>query len=409
MPGQRISQVEFVAMMAILVATIALAVDAMLPAMAQIAAELSPDNPNRAQLIVTSFIFGMGIGTLFAGPLSDRFGRKPVIVAGGAIYILGALLAWQAQTLEMAIYARVIQGLGAAGPRIVTLAIVRDLYAGREMARLMSFVMIIFTLIPAFAPTIGALLISWAGWRAVFLMFVVFCLASTLWMHLRLPEPLPVEHRRPLTLGALKRGTAEIMTNRAVVIGIAAQSFVAAMLFSVLSSTQQVFDQAFDHGATFHLWFGFIALVAGTSGFLNSALVLKLGMRFLVTLTLLVQVGLSSVAVILMQMPLGETLHFSIFVIWQIGVFFQTGMCLGNLNALAMEPVGHIAGLAASVIGAVSTVISVALAVPVGLAFDGTPTPLILGVLVFASIGTILMVFLRRAEMRDTQAKDAAA
>jgi len=402
MPGQRVSQGEFVFMMAMLVSTVALAVDAMLPAMAQITAELSPEAPNRSQLIVTSFILGMGLGTFFAGPLSDTFGRKPVVIAGSALYILGAFLTWSAETLDLAVAARILQGFGAAAPRIVALAIIRDLYSGREMARLMSFVMIIFTLIPAFAPTIGALLIAWGGWRAVFLMFIVFSLFATGWMMLRLTEPLPKARRRPLRFAALAQGTREVFSHASVRTAIAALTFTFAMLFSVLSLTQQAFDSHFDRADTFHLWFGLIALFAGSASFLNSALVVRLGMRYLVTLSLIVQVGLSTVALVLFLLPLPIEVHFALFVLWHISVFFQAGMCIGNLNALAMEPLGHMAGLAASVISAVATVLSVALAVPVGLAFDGTPLPMVAGVLIFAFCATVLMLHLRRLEARAT-------
>lgn len=402
MPEQRISQFEFIFVMAMLVSTVALAVDAMLPAMAQIANDLSPTDPNRAQLIVTSFIFGMGLGTFFAGPLSDAFGRKPLVILGGAIYVLGAFLTWSADTLDMAIAARVLQGFGAAAPRIVSVAIIRDLFSGREMARLMSFVMIIFTLIPAFAPTFGALLIAWGGWRAVFLMFIGFCVFSTGWMVLRLSEPLPADRRRKLSARALVHGTRDVFSHASVRTAIAALTLVFAMLFSVLSVTQQIFDSYFDRADSFHLWFGFIALVAGTSGFLNSALVVRLGMRYLVTLALVVQSALSLAMALLFQMPLSIELQFGLFIAWHIAIFFQTGMCIGNLNAMAMEPLGHIAGLGASVIGAVATVASVLFAVPVGLAFDGSPMPLIYGILTYAVLALLFMIHLRRIEARPT-------
>ena len=358
-PRPTIGRTEFIALMAMLVSAVAFSIDAMLPAMPQIAGDLTPHDPNRAQLIITSFVLGMGIGTLVVGPLADSFGRKPVVVAGGLIYLLGAFLVWSAGTLELAIAARILQGLGAAAPRVVSLAIIRDLYSGREMARLVSFVMIIFTLIPAFAPTIGAALIPLGGWRSVFFMFMVFCACATLWMVLRLSEPLSADRRRPLTFSALFQGTREVFSHASVRTAIIALSFAFAMLFAVLSSTQQVFDQTFGRGGSFHLWFGFIALVAGSASFVNAALVVRLGMRYLVTFTLLVQVGLSALMLALTQLPLPQDVMFLCFVAWQISIFFQTGMCVGNLNALAMEPLGHVAGLAASVIGAVATVLSV--------------------------------------------------
>ena len=192
MTGQsRLGRVEFVAMMAMLVATVAFSIDSMLPALPQIGENLTPDAPNRAQLVVTSFIFGLGLGTLLTGPLSDSFGRKPVLLTGAGVYMAGAALAWAAPTLELMIAARIVQGLGAAAARIVAMAIVRDLYSGRDMARLMSFVMMVFTLVPAVSPLAGSGVIALAGWRAIFLTFILFALASSLWLSLRLDEPLP--------------------------------------------------------------------------------------------------------------------------------------------------------------------------------------------------------------------------
>ena len=187
-PSSHMSKAEFIALIAMMFATIAFSIDAMLPALPNIGAELSPEDVNRAQLILTSFVFGMGLGTFVTGPLSDAFGRKPVIVAGAALYILSAGVAWVSNSLELLLISRVTMGLGAAGPRVVALAIVRDLYSGREMARLMSIAMMIFTLVPAFAPMLGAGIIHFAGWRGIFAAFVIFAMIVVLWMSLRLPE-----------------------------------------------------------------------------------------------------------------------------------------------------------------------------------------------------------------------------
>ena len=167
-PTRRLSQPEFIAMIAAAMALTAFSIDSMLPALPEIAQALTPDGPNRAQLVLTSFVLGMGIGTIFTGPLSDSFGRKPVILGGALLYVIGATLAGQAESLETMLASRIIQGLGVAGPRVVAIAIVRDLYQGRPMASIMSYAMMIFTLVPAVAPLLGSYIIVSFGWRAVF-------------------------------------------------------------------------------------------------------------------------------------------------------------------------------------------------------------------------------------------------
>ncbi len=390
------SRFEFIALIAMLFATIAFSIDSMLPALPEIAAALSPDNVNGAQLIITSFVLGMGIGTFFTGPLSDTFGRKPLVIAGASLYIVAALVASQAQSLEVLLAARVVQGIGGAGPRVVALAIIRDVYEGRGMARIMSFVMIVFTLVPAIAPSMGAVIIALAGWRSVFLSFVVFAAVGALWLLLRLPETLAPEDRRPFRVATLIAALREMLVHPVVRLSIMVQSLAYGMLFSTLSSTQQIFDVTFDQGAAFPIWFGGIAVVAASASFVNAALVMRLGMQVLVTSILAAQVIFSALMILtgLVAPPLA--IHFALFVIWQATVFFQAGMTIGNLNAIAMEPMGHIAGMAASVIGAISTICAVLFAVPVGLLFNGTPMPLAVGIFLQALVALALMLKMRR-------------
>lgn len=392
-PTKRLGQTEFVALIAMLFATIAFSIDAMLPALPQIGAELTPQDLNRAQLIVTSFVFGMGFGTLFTGPLSDTFGRKKIILCGTGLYILGAALASVAQSLELVLAARVLQGLGAAGPRVAALALMRDQYEGRQMARIMSFVMMVFTLVPAIAPGLGAVIIAGFGWRGIFGAFILFCTTSAIWLALRQPETLPPEQRRPLRLRTLWSAAKEVLTNRLVVLTTLVQTLCYGMLFAVISSTQQVFDITFDRAQSFPLWFSLIAVLAGSASFVNARLVVRLGMRFMVKAALTGQI-LCSGAMVLGEATglLAGTALFAAYVVWNTSVFFTAGLTMGNLNALAMEPMGHIAGMTASIVGAVSTVLAVLIAAPVGMAFNGTPLPIVAGVLICAILGLGLML-----------------
>ncbi len=394
------ARAEFIGLMAMMFATIAFSVDAMLPALPQMAAQLSPDAPNQVQLVVTSFLLGMGMGTLITGPLSDSFGRKPVVLGGAAIYVLAALVGSIAQSLEVLLIARVVQGMGAAGPRVVTLAIIRDLFAGRGMARIVSFVMIVFTMVPALAPSMGAAILQISDWRGIFLAFMLFSVISAGWTALRLPETLPPAKRNPFRPAAIARAAREVITHPVVRLAIIAQTLLFGTLFAMISSVQQIYDVTFDRAAEFPLWFGAIAIFAGSSGFLNAALVMRLGMRFLVTAMLTAQLALTTAMILALAVGLPAGWAFGAFVAWQAAVFFQAGLTLGNMNALAMEPMGHIAGTAASVIGALATVGSVLLAVPVGLAFDGTPRPLAVGIWVMVALALGVMLRLRRVADR---------
>ena len=401
-PIKRLSQPEFVALMAMLFATIAFSIDAMLPALTAIGLEITPDAPNRAQLIITSFVLGMGVGTLFTGPLSDTLGRKPVVLGGAALYILGAGLAWSAQSLETVLLARLLQGLGAAGPRVVAIAIIRDLYEGRKMAKLISIVMLIFTLVPAFAPTLGAGIIWLTGWRGIFAAFIIFSMIGATWLAIRQPETLPVSRRRPFKLATLIAGVKEIFSHRVVTLAIVTQSLCFGALFANLSTIQPIFATRFDQGQYFHLWFGLIAILAGSASILNAVLVERFGMRFLITFVLGGQIISTSIALVLFNggfVP--EVAMLPIYIIWTTGVFFMAGMTLGNLNALAMEPMGHLAGLAASVTGSVSTIIAVVIAVPVGLMFEGTPNPLMWSTLVLVIAAFAVMQILKRASVEN--------
>ncbi|SFA77129.1 MFS transporter, DHA1 family, bicyclomycin/chloramphenicol resistance protein [Poseidonocella pacifica] len=404
MPSRTISQNEFVVLIAMLTASVAFSVDAMLPALPQIAAELVPEMPNEAQLIITSFVLGMGIGTFFTGPLSDCYGRKATIVGGAALYIVGALLAWAAPSLETMLAARVLMGLGAAGPRVVALAVVRDLYSGRIMARIVSFVMIVFTLIPAFAPSLGAGIMALTGWRGIFLAFTVFSVVTTGWLMFRLPETLPKENRRPVRAPVIWAATKEVLTHPTVRLSIVVQSLAFAMLFTMISSTQQIFDEVFGRGTTFHFWFGGIALCAGSAGFINSQLVVKLGMRKIIKVMFGIEMMISAAMLLIAMSGVPQEVLFPAYVIWVTSVFFQTGMCVGNLNALAMEPMGHIAGIAASIIAAISTIAAAIIAIPIGLSYNGTIVPIAFGIFLCAALARLVSGFIRRDQSEDAEA-----
>ncbi len=394
--ARALPQGEFIALMAMVSATVAFSIDAMLPALPEMAAALSPDDFNRAQLIVTSFILGLGVGTFFTGPLSDAFGRKPVMIGGTVIYMLGSAAAWQAQTLEVMLAARVLQGLGAAGPRVVAMALIRDLYAGPQMARILSFVMIIFTLVPAIAPTLGHYIVVAFDWHAIFVACILFSFITTTWLLIRQPETLRPENRRPLSVSALWRALIEMFTHPTARLSILIQTLTFAMLYSILSSTQPIFDLTYGQGDNFHLWFGGIAVVASSSGFLNARLVIRLGMRAIIKAMYTAQIFMTLLLIAVLLAGTPDKIAFPVYVVWVLSNFFQAGLSIGNLNALGMEEMGHMAGLAASVLTSVATVGGVLIAVPIALLFDGTPLPAATGSLVLASIALWLTTQIKR-------------
>lgn len=382
---------EFTVMLASLTATVAFSIDAMLPALPEIAATLSPEAVNRAQLVLTAFVLGMGVGTFVAGPISDAIGRRRTIVLGAVVFILGALIGAQAGSLEVLLAARFVQGLGAAGPRIVPMALVRDLYAGREMAKVTSFIMMIFILVPAVAPALGQIIIGLAGWRGVFYAFAAFALIGSSWILLRQPETLPPERRRPLKPAALMSGAREVLADRDVRLYTLVMTLGFGQMFALLSSSQQLFEA---HGAaeTFPRWFALMALLSGTGTVFNARFVMRLGMRKIVRGAYLMQIVSS--ALMLALVLLGAVVApdgFAFVFLWSVTVFFMAGVTFGNLNALAMQKMGHMAGMAASVVTALSTVGAVAIAAPVGQMFNGSSTPIVLATLICSVLAYWLM------------------
>ena len=387
MVTKKLSTFEFIIIIAINFSAIAFSIDAILPALPEISAVMSPTSPNKTQLVISSFVIGMGIATLFTGPLSDSFGRKKIIFFGGVIYITGALIASYSKTLEIMLLGRFIQGIGVAGPRIVALAIVRDLYEGRRMAQIVSIAMIVFTLVPAVAPMVGALIVSNFGWRSIFIAFILFSIVSIGWLLIRQEETLKPEHRVKFTFLNLTNSIKECFSNKIFLTSTCLQAFAFGSLFASLSTIQQIFDTTYNKNDSFPEWFALIALISGLASFANSFFVVKVGMRKLIEIGFLIGIIFS---LFLITFSFVSSIPFLLYFIWQSSVFFMIGLMIGNLNALAMQPMGHIAGLAASIIGSISTIIGVMLAIPIGLSFDGTPTPLILGSFILSFLGLLL-------------------
>ena len=386
----RISTAEFVAIMAMLVATVAISIDGMLPALSIIADELTPLRPNNAQMILSFFVAGMAAGTLIVGPLSDSFGRKPIIYYGASLYIFTSAVCVLSPSLEVILISRFLQGVGASAPRVVAQALVRDFYKGREMARISSFIMIIFALVPAIAPLLGSFVMLAFNWRFIFLVFIAFVAVSTMWMAFRIDESVTKKKRIEFNLKQVALAFKEVLSNQMILTSIITLVFAYGILFIGIFLIQPVFEQVFNRAATFPYWFATIALLAASSSYVNARLVRKLGMRMLTSIAFRAQVCFSALVFLVYWLGyFGGQFGFFCFLFWMFSIFFQAGLTMGNLTALAMEPVGHIAGTAASLVSAIATIGSVLLAAIVGQFFDGTPAAMIAGVALFATLGAI--------------------
>ena len=386
----RPSFAEFVIIISLMMSLTALSTDAMLPALPQIGSDLGVQNANDRQLVVSVLFLGLALGQLFFGPLSDSIGRKPTVYAGYALYIAGALLSVLALSFPTMLAGRLLQGLGISAPRAITLALVRDRYKGRAMARVMSFVMTVFILVPMIAPTLGQTILLFSSWRGIFGSFVLMALTTLSWFALRMPETLAPEHRAPLSLRRIVNATLEIVRNRIAVGYTVSAGLVSGAFLGYLSSAQQIFQEQYALGKLFPLVFGIISLSLGLASFLNARLVMRFGMRFLVRRSLFAIVGLSLLALGIALLPGGQA-PLWLFMAYIMLTFFCVGILFGNQNSLAMEPLGHLAGMGAAVVGSLSTLISMPLGTLIGQSYDGTVLPLILGIALLSGLSILVV------------------
>ncbi|MCY3672180.1 MAG: multidrug effflux MFS transporter [Alphaproteobacteria bacterium] len=375
---------EFVPLIALLMSLVALAIDAMLPALPAIGRDLGAARPNDVQFVITAAFLGLGLGQMIFGPLSDRIGRRPAINIGLALFAVGCLMSLFAPDFETMLAGRVLQGFGAAGPRVVVMALVRDQYEGSRMARILSFTMAVFILVPAVAPALGQAVQWLGGWRAIFAAFLAGAGVAFAWFALRQPETLPPARRRPFSPRAIGGGVLEVLRIRASLGYTLATGFVFAAFVTYLSCAQQVFQEAYTTGALFPLYFALLALAIGAASLANGRLVMKYGMQRLVTAATMTM-ALVSAAAWAAAFAFGGLPPFWLFIACLFAVFLCIGLLFGNLIALAMEPLGHIAGVGSAVVTSLSTFISIPFGAAVALSFDGTIYPLTAAFAVFGA------------------------
>lgn len=381
---------EFSLLMALLMSIVSFSIDATLPALGHIGRTFGVVEANHIQWIITSIFAGMTIGQLIAGPLSDAIGRKRILFAGIAIYFIGSLLCYLTTHFELFLLGRFIQGLGVSGPYIAAISVVRDKYSGAQMAKVMSIIMMVFMVAPAIAPSIGQIIMSLAGWQAIFLVYILYALAVGSWIALRLDETLDPSNRIPMKLKAFEHGFLEVIRNRTTMNYLLCTGLCFGGFIAYLGSSQQIFMQQFGQSGTeFSLWFALLAGMMGIASFVNSRIVARFGMRT-VSITAMTLITLISLLFLIVQLS-GVQISLWIFMIYAMILFFSFGVMFGNLNAIAMEPMGHVAGMASAIIGASSSILSLALATLIGQLYNNTLVPLTTGFFILCALSAWIM------------------
>ena len=388
MKNQRRSQVEFIVLMAALMSIVALSIDAVLPALPDIGDFLSVKDATDNPKLITSIFLGLGIGQLIFGPLSDSFGRKPIVYIGFVVFIIASIICVTTKNFEMMIFGRILQGVGLASPRTMCIAMVRDSYSGDYMAKVLSFVVMIFILIPVIAPSLGQFLMNHYHWHSIFIFNLGFGVLVMLWFWIRQPETLKPQYKKSYRLSIFKTGTIAFFRIKPAVIYTILSGLITGSFMVYLSTSQRIFEQQYNMKEEFPLIFASLAVSVGLSTFMNSQLVVKFGMRKIVHFAMLSFVLISLVFIILFSS--GNNPSIEILLGFFVLQFFTIGFLFGNLRALAMEPMGHIAGIGSALNGFISTVMAVPIANYIGNFVIDSVTPLFVGFLICGLVSLAL-------------------
>lgn len=384
-----LSRPEFIALVAALMALNALAIDVMLPALPYMGEALGVTDENERQYVIVAYMLGFGLAQLAFGPLSDRFGRRAPLLAGIGVYILAAFAAVFSPSFAVLLVLRFVQGMGAAGTRVIAVSLVRDLYSGRAMAEVMSLTFMVFMAIPIIAPGVGQILLLTGPWQTIFVFMAGLALVFGTWALIRLPETLAPENRRPLSVKAVTEGFRLVFTNRVAFAYGLAGMFLFGALFGFISTSQQIYVDIYGLGVYFPVAFAAMAGLMSISSFLNSRIVARFGMRRLSHFAVLMFTGVSGIWLALSFtgfMPLW--LFFSLLAV----IMFMFGWAASNMNSLSMEPLGAVAGTASSVFGFVQTVGGALIGGYIGQHFDGTVTPTAMGYFAMGALAIICIL-----------------
>ena len=342
-------------------------------------------------MVLSTFLIGFGVGQFVMGPLSDRFGRRPMLLGGMAVYCVASLLAIAAPSFETLLLARALQGLGTSATRVIATSIVRDCYAGRRMASVMSLAMMVFIAVPVVAPSFGQAVLLLAQWRGIFVVLMLYGVVTLIWSALRMPETLPRAERKSLAIGEVLDAFRQTVTNRQTLGYALAAGGVLGALFAFVFSSQQVFTDIYQLGHYFPLAFAGVAVGVAIAGFLNSRLVGRLGMRVISHGAL---IGYVVVAAIMLAAAKLQMLPLPLFMVLSALMMFAFGLMIANFTALAMEPQGHIAGTAVSLYGSITTLLGIGIGATIGQDYDGTLVPFATGFFLctLAALAVVLVV-----------------
>ncbi len=384
---------EFIALMASLMSIVALAIDALLPAIAEIGVSINSLDPTDNQLLIVMIFLGLGFGQLFFGPLSDSYGRKPVVYIGFALFAAASILCVLAPSLEWMVVGRILQGIGLSAPRTVSISIIRDTYTGDYMAKIMSFVTAFFILVPVVAPAFGKIILETMGWEAIFYMQLFFALVVGIWFWKRQTETLKKEYKVPFSISIFIKGTKEIFKHKETVACTMVSGFITGSFLVYLSSAQHVFEGQYDLKDSFPYIFAGLAISIGFSTFLNGTLVLRFGMRKLALYALMLFTLVASTYVVLFFGKANPSLPILLFFL--ASLFFCLGFVWGNMRSIAMQPIGHIAGIGAAITGFISTILSIPISLFVGSFVLDTVWPLFVGLATCGFLSTTLFLLFR--------------
>jgi DHA1 family bicyclomycin/chloramphenicol resistance-like MFS transporter len=369
----------------------AIAVDTMLPALPSIARDLGVTDANRAQWVITIYIAGVGIGQLFWGVLSDRFGRRPALLLGLMLYVIAAAAVGMAGNFEALLAWRFAHGIAAAS-MVISRSIIRDLYGGRQMARVMSLTFIVFIMVPVVAPSIGQLVLLAAPWRALFHLFCAFAAAVLLWVYFRLPETLHAEYRMTLTVDHVARAVGKVVADRASLWYTLSVALMFGSVIGYVGMMPQIFGAVFHRPSLMPSVFAVCAASMGITSYLNSRVVERFGMRIISQIGLLIFIAVTGLHTVIAVLRI-ETLW--TFIVLQSATMSCFGLIMANFGAMAMESMGPVAGIAASLQGCTGTAGGAVIAALMGLQFNGSTVPLALGALL---CGLVALAFVTFAE-----------